>query len=176
MAFGGPTAIYLAKPTRPQHRFNDKVIGQGREYLNEAATGDLCIIRLNAGTPWKRLTPNLLFVHALDVACRIGTDTQPTVFLGNIADKLNLQPLDPFPARVSTFLDSHVGWWCKHELWLSLGPGYMPLEVWFPVELGGRGWQWRYGFPQWNVLGMRNVLNRRMLCVTSEEVFAFERV
>jgi hypothetical protein len=71
-------------------------------------------------------------------------------------------------------LGSYKGWWCEHELWLSLGPGYLPLEVWFPVELGPRGWQWRLGFPEWNVLGMRGVLDRRMLCVTSKEVYAFE--
>jgi len=166
--------ILLADRRRPSHHFNDEVIGGGRDYVNEVSAHNPCIIKINVAIPWNQHP--LLFLHLIQVACRVSTDTGPTIFQGDIANRLNLQPVNPFLRRVTTFLGSYTGVWCSHELRVGLGPGYMPLDVWFPVQPGHHGWEWRPGFPQWNVLGMTDVLNRRMLCATSEQVYAFERL
>jgi hypothetical protein len=176
MAFGVPPALYVDNQPRPPHRFNYDVTGPGRDYLNRALAGDSCIVRIQAGTAWRQLPRRVLFLRTVTFDCHISTDTQPTILQGNVADKLGLRPVKPFIGRVNTFLRTYAGSWCKNQLWLSIGPGYMPLEVWFPVQHGPHGWRWQFGFPQWNVLGMTDVLKRRMLCVTSQEVYAFERL
>jgi hypothetical protein len=176
MAFGVPPAIIVDNYPTPKHRFNFNLIGRGTQYANQAPAGDRCIISIQAGTAWKKSPKKLLLNNAVTLDCHISTDTQPTVFQAGIAHGLKLPLVAPFFRRVNTFLGSYTGWWCKQDLWLSIGPGYMPLEVLFPVQHGAHGWGWRFGLPQWNVLGMRDVLNRRMLCVTSEHVFSFERI
>lgn len=177
MAFGGlSNAIYVDNRPRPPHRFNYDAIGRGQDYLNQALAGDRCIITIQAGIPWRTPIKKLLFRSRVAVECHICTDTQPAVFQGNIAYSLGLRPINPFIRRVDTAFGPYAGYWSRYDLWLSPCPGYMRLEVWFPVERNRRGWDWRYGFPQWNVLGMRGVLNRRMLCVTSEQVYAFVRL
>jgi hypothetical protein len=176
MADGIPSAFHLDDGPPPAHSFNSAAIGRGREYPNEIPAGRRCSIRIRVGVRWQQPAAHILFLHAIRVGCNIGTDILPTVFRGDIAHQLNLQPIKPFLGHVATFIGRHPGWWSQHELWLSIGPDYMPLNVWFPVELVSGSWQWRYGFPEWNILGMANVLNRRMLCATSEQVYAFERI
>jgi hypothetical protein len=176
MAADGTHIIYMDPPPRARHQINRDAVGSGRRYKNQATYGDRCIIGVEVGVPWQALSKRLIFLHKVGIACNVGTDMPPTILLGNIADKLHLQPTDPFFNLVSTSLGSVPGWWCKHELWISLGSGYMELEVWFPVQLGHNGWEWRYSFPHWNVLGMRDVLNQRMLCITSDEMYAFQRL
>ena len=170
------SAICLDNQPRPPHRFNHDIVGRGREHVNHSATGDRCIIRIEAAVS---LTGPLypVFSHVVPVACHICTDTGPTVFQGGIADRLKLRPVNPFMQRITTFVGGYTGWWSKHEVWLSLGPDDLRLKVWFPVvRLGHHRWQWQYAFPNWNVLGMRDVLDRRMLCATSEHVYCFERL
>lgn len=170
------TAIHLENLPRPPHRFNPNVVGQGKEYRNEADAGDPCVITIGAGIRWRYSSEDHPFHRHVSVKCHISTDTEPTVFQGDVARELDLQPVNPFLCPVDTFLEARAKLWCKHEVWLSLGPDYMPLEVWFPVEKGPHGLRWKTGFPRWNVLGMKGVLKHRMFCVTSEQVFVFERL
>lgn len=177
MAFGVSSSIYVDNRSRPPHRFNHDVVGRGREYVNQATAGDRCIISLNAAVSPGGAVRFPLFRRALPVDCHVSTDTGPTVFQGDIANDLKLpRPARPFYRRVTTFLGSYDGPWCNHVVWLSVGPVYLPIDVLFPVQLGPRGWEWQCGFPHWNVLGMSGILSERMICVTSDFVYMFERL
>ena len=173
MASDRRSAIALCR--QPQPSCDERnVLTRGWEY-NRLKSSSLCAIRIWAGTPveWAPQKPFMGCQLRLD--CQISTDSWPTVFQGKIAKQLELQPDEPVLEQVSTFGGPYKGWWSRHRLWLSIGLNYLDLEVWFPVESGSSGWEWRDEFPQSNVLGMGGVLDRRMLCLTSEQVFVFEK-
>lgn len=177
MPNGTPPAFFLDGSNGNGHRFNPEVIGRGRVYPNEIPADPSCIIKIVVGIPDPQYAQWNLLSHAARIACHVNSDAKETVLQGQIAAELNLQPVDPFSARIATHMGVYPGLWNRHELWVAFGPDYFPLEVWFPVEPEGRGWAWRSDrFPQWNVLGMRGLIDRRMVCITSSEVYAFERL
>jgi len=176
MAIVLPTPILLNNQRRYPHRFNYDALGRGRSYPNRGAGAYPCIISIQAGSPVPGVGGYPLFARLVTVPCHINTDLQPTVFQGQIAQRLNLPVINPFLATVPCVIDPHPRWWSRYTLWLGVGPGYLPVDVLFPVEPGNRGWRWQHGFPQWNVLGMQGVLDKTLLCVTAEQVFVIERV
>jgi hypothetical protein len=174
MPIAAPLPIRL-DPNGRKHSFNDTVIGPGRHYLNEVPGGDMCAIRLVASVPWQRVTSRLPLPKQVSVTCCICSDVRPTIFQGQIAHQLRLPLTNVFAKLVGTPFGTYHGFWSEHKLWLSLGPGDSQLDVWFPVQQGAHGWEWHYAFPMWNVLGMKEVLDHRMLCMTAEHVCVFER-
>ncbi|MCX7428924.1 MAG: hypothetical protein NTW96_25265 [Planctomycetia bacterium] len=176
MPLGGP-AIYIRNEPRPSHQFNSDVIGRGRDYQNLTTEADHCVISIRAAANPADPLDYPLLEHAVPMKCHVSTDTRPTIFQGGIAGRLHLQPpLQPFYQWVDTFLGPFNGPWGSHVVWLSIGPDYLPVKVLFPVRLGPEGWEWWSDVPKWNVLGMKGILRRRMLCVTSDQVFVFERL
>jgi hypothetical protein len=170
----GPVISVQNEPC-PAHRFNPAVVGRGYTYPRLDSGDSRCIIDIWAGPPGPKPPLRRGFPPAIRVRhCHVSTDTKPTIFQGNIADYLNLRVMQPFTAAVDTFDQPCVGLWCKHNLWVAIGPTFRQLGVWFPVEPLGHGWEWRFDFPKWNVLGTDGVLDHCMLCVTAERMFAFD--
>jgi len=174
MPNGHPKAILIANRERPRHVFNDAVIGDGRDIDVEISTDDLITIRLNIGIPSGHAPGPILLRQQAQIGCRVSTDSQLSLFQGKIASQLNLQPTPTFLGIVSTCMGRTPGYWSEHRILVGLYPGYIPINVWFPVELGNNGWQWKFGFPEWNVLGMRGVLNERMLSVNELEFYSMK--
>jgi hypothetical protein len=174
MAAGHPAAILLKNRNREWHAFNPEVIGDGRQYRNEVDADERCEVRLNVGIPWQVLGDRFLFLQQTRIGCHINTDSIVSVFQGQIAEALGLRPQPPFIDGFSTCMELIPGYWNLHEVHVGLGPNFIPVNIWFPVEYGNHGWQWRRLFPIWNTLGMRGVIDKRMLCINELEVYAFE--
>jgi hypothetical protein len=176
MPNGAPPAILVENQPRPPHRFNLSAVGGGEAYRNMSPDDNRCVIDIWAGPPGPMpLRPGL--PPSVQVRCHVSTDTKPTIFQGDVAHQLKLSPAKPFTKFIdSCYKKPYVGFWSKHILWVAVGPAFMDLEVWFPVQQRGNALEWQLGFPAWNVLGTARVLDRRMLCVTSDHVFAFVRL
>lgn len=198
MPNGHPKAILLANRNRPHHRFNEQVIGDGQEHDVEFPNDPRCMVRLNVGVPWQNIGEQHLFLRQTRIGCHVNTDSIESLFQGDVAAELhlrlpNLRPdlVDPawfqgeiadeddpncvVMGAVSTFVGRFFsGYWCEREIHVGLYPGFVPVKVWFPIELGNNGWQWRLGFPIWNVLGMRGVIDKRMLSVNDLELYSME--
>jgi hypothetical protein len=175
MAIVHPRAILLANQNRPHHRFNEAVIGDGRDYDQAILADNRVEVVLNVGVPPDAAPPGPILLKRRDrIGCHINTDSAVSLFQGNVAFKLNLQPRPPFLGIVSTCVGNVSHYWNEYSVYVGLHPGYIPVSVWFPVELGNDGWQWEFGFPTWNVLGMRGVIDRRMLSINALEVYSMK--
>ncbi len=175
MPNGHPKAILVSNRERPRHVFNDAVIGDGRELDVQVRSDERVTIRVNIGIPSGQAPGPILLRQQAQIGCRVSTDSLISLFQGSIAYQLNLQPGLPILGGVSTCVGRIPGgYWSEHRILLGLYPGYISIRVWFPIEFGNNGWQWKFGFPIWNVLGMRGVLNKRMLSMNALECYSME--
>lgn len=172
----GSNAIRLSNRPSPSHRFNHAVVGAGCTYRNVALLHRQVVIQLNAGVYWRKGSGPLLKWASQPIKCLVDTGATTSIFNAQIAVDLGLSIEKPFLKKITLADDSEVSyWWSEHELALSIGPGFLGVRVRFPVEKTPTGYVWKHGFPNPSLLGMKDVWEHRMLCVTPERLFVFCR-
>jgi hypothetical protein len=146
--------------------------------------------RATAGVPAQPEPRNLRFVHK-EVLCLVDTGRRQSVFKGEVASDLGLNPSSISPQNIRLVPvpisdDQTQPCLCAEvDLWMDLvaDPAIqlVHVPVFFPVEhvqdrsTGLTKCRWRTGPPWANVLGMRGLLNQVMLCFTPEVLYVFPR-
>ncbi len=181
-------------PVHPRHRFNASRIGRGKEHRNVSLSPNNALrVHIEAFTILAHLSvlparrafaePDLLAVTASvadGVECLVDTGATTSIFQGELARKLDLDP-NKEPVLDCSF-EAFGGvvpcCTCKHVVYLDLGPYPIPVSVHFPVlpvrTASTVEYRWREDFPEENILGMESILDKRMLCFTPEFLFVFE--
>lgn len=179
-----------------RHRFNPEKVGAGKSYKNiSARSGCEMVIRITAADvdDSRTVSRSKGAINEEDlvtcarsvlenVKCLLDTGSDRTFFRGEIARTLALpKPTDDEVKNdgIEVFGGDVVPCCvCLRKLYLELGPDPIPVSVFFPVTrpAGGIAYDWVDGFPQQNVLGMKSVLNRRMLCITRDFLYAFKHL
>lgn len=165
-------AIDIMNRPRPRHCFNFAVVGRGHERAHLPPTGDRSRIEIRAEVRRKDLV-----LAAEMIQCVVNTGSRVTVFQGDVGRDLGLAvPDPPSIGSIRTPFNLYASFWGRHRILLSVPPDLLEISVWFPMEYVNHRWRWRLGFPGWNVLGMREVLDKRLLCFAREKLYGFERV
>ncbi len=181
----GRNAIRPRNDPAPAHQFNLDTVGACAEHPNVARrTGlplDYCrvLVELRAaqfalGT---ERNPFPLAGHYTrePVTCLLNSGSEDSYFRPEIARDLGLYPNDGLAVhrRGGDFLE------CR--LYLTFGPQGAYVPILFPIErvpdtsTYSRRYRWRLNYSGENVLGMRGLLNRFMLCATPETLFVLAR-
>jgi len=182
MSMWGSNALVVRNAPTVKHEFNSGVLGRGVCHRNRAMSARRVVVRILAGVYWRQATvgvaPLLGDWIGDGIDCLVDSGATFSVFRGEIAEQLGLSIANVFLEEV-VLADNRrrMYWWCAHEMAVSLGAGFIPVRVRFPVVplTGGMGYAWDRSFPGTNILGMEDVLTRRMLCFTPEVLFVFSR-
>ena len=116
--------------------------------------------------------------------CKIDTGATISILTAHVAKELGLTPTNPTTAAVTLANGkSMVALWSEQLLHIPFGPrpadGFS-VVAWFAVSRkrlldGSFQDAWESGIPSSNLIGMKDVLRRWMLCFTPETLFVFGR-
>ena len=126
--------------------------------------------------------PGLIKAEKQDDFC-LDTGAFISIFKAELGNKLqlNIDAGKCFPKKIILADGSNnTRLWCEQKIAVYLGSGEnhkKGIRVWFPVKRvdSGVGYEWDFSYQGKNLIGMRDVLNRWMLCFTTERVFVFAR-
>jgi hypothetical protein len=123
--------------------------------------------------------PNVLIDRLLKDRREYVVDTGAGVslFKSEVARELQLDPGKKVREQELILGDGSksCALYCEETIGIELGAEWLPVSVLFPVAKTAEGMIWRTDFPLENILGLRDVLDRRMLCFTPETLFVFGR-
>jgi gag-polyprotein putative aspartyl protease len=179
----GKAAISIKDDPKPEHMFNFSVVGRARYHPNEEhmAPVERLVVKLNIGA-YRPDSGYLLFQRCASHNFLVDTGATQSILRGEVAESLGLVPVKPFYAEaVLANGQGERRLWDAHRIGIPLGTGAIDIRVWFPVvksedDQARSAWGWDKAALDENLLGMRDVLERWMLCFTPEALFVFEKL
>ena len=190
----------LGWPT-PYYAFNRQKVGTGFKYPNVSGNPYRVAIDLRVGIVEQRLWFWSVVSNYKSLRCTLDTGAEESVFGYDAAVALGLVP----PQQAARTLDvptyesdKEIGcafyeavrladdtirstWWCYRKLGIEQGGADLRIRVRFPlrtvnVDLGGLRFDWERACFRDNLLGMGDLLDARMLCVTPEALVMLARL
>ena len=201
----GDDAVVVVPPGKvwptPHYAFNRQRVGKGCKYRNESGSPHRVAINLKIGVVERRLWFWSVISNYKTLKCTLDTGADESVFGSEAANDLGLVP----PQRAArngdqgiytsdkekgcAFLEtvtladdtSRSIWWCYRDVGVNQNGSDLLIRGRFPlrtvnVDHGGLRFDWEPACFRDNLLGMGDLLDARMLCVTPEALFMLARL
>jgi hypothetical protein len=161
---------------------NENVLGQVETHRNCCAllwgARHEMVIQLQTAS-LRTALPNVLIDRLLKgrIDYVVDTGAEVSLFKSEVARDLQLDPGKKVRKQELILGDGSKSraLYCEETIGIELGAEWLPVRVLFPVSETTAGMIWRTDFPLENILGLRDVLDERMLCFTPETLFVFGR-